>query len=204
MAVKCFHAPFVLKIPRGGLSINSQQPRPHVYHLSAGRLVILPLFWLMMVGALLMPLFSDVPATSEESRAFVLTAVVLTAILLPFFWILWQSRLVLTPGGIVHHQFGYSVRSTWVNVEQLDLSPGNQSLILTEPGTTSSILRLSTKWIRGIRPIMGAAIFRDLDLLGGGRVILLSPFMAHWKRGPLRDDLLRWAPHLFDENGMAR
>jgi hypothetical protein len=157
-----------------------------------------------MVGALLMPLFSDVPETPGENRAFVLAAVTLTAILLPFFWMLWYSRLVLTPGGIVHYQIGYSVRSTWANVEQLDLSAGTQSLILIEPGTSSKLLRLTTKWIHGTRPITGPAIFGDLDLLGDGRMIFLAPFMVHWKRGPLRDDLLRWAPHLFDENGFAK
>lgn len=185
--------------------MNTQQPITHIYHLSAGRLVSVPLFCLSMFAMIPIVLFSEGPPVWDESRAFALTLVAaLAAFMLLLTGIMWQSRLVLTPDGIVHHQLGYSVRSTWANVQKLDLSQGNQSLILTEPGTTSILLRVSTKLIGGTTPTIGEGVFGDLDLLGEGRVIVLAPFMAHWKRGPLRNDLLRWAPHLFDENGIAR
>jgi len=41
----------------------------------------------------------------------------------------------------------------------------------------------------------------DAAAVADGRVIALAPFMADWKKGPLREDLQRWAPHLFDAAG---
>ncbi len=118
--------------------------------------------------------------------------------MLPLFGIIWRSRLVLTSEGIEHHQFGYTVRSSWANLESLSLSPGTEALYLREPGTTSRLLPVSVRLLGLIG--LADGLVGDATSMAEGRMIFLGPFMARWKRGPLRDDVLRWAPDLFDTN----
>ena len=165
-----------------------------VYHLSWSRFVPLIVLWIVVVAFLLsLSSLADAATERDDTSALQLTALTVTIVLLPFFGMLWQSRLVLTPEGIAHHQFGYTVRSTWSNVQALCLTPGVESLILTKPGTSSVLLRWSTRILQIIAPDM----FGDATALAEGRLIALSPFMWHWRRGTLREDLLRFAPHLF-------
>jgi hypothetical protein len=164
-----------------------------VYRLGPGRLSMLPIMWAVIMAALA-SLACDTPApgtsAGDPSSMILLAAGIISAIMLPFVWITWASRLVLTAQGIAHHQLGYTLRSAWSNVSGLDLSPRAEALYLAQPGTQSALLRWSVKLAGGV----GVA---RADLLGQGRAIVLHPFMHHWKRGPLRDDLQRWAPHLF-------
>ena len=180
-----------------------QLPPPHqlahVYHLSLARLLPLPLLWAVLTATLLLLGLSGPASDPNESDAFVFVALVLTLIMLPFFALLWQSRLVLTAEGIAHHQFGYTVRSSWSNLKALSLVPGQQALVLDAPGTRSSLLRWSARILPAMVPISADALVGDTQALAEGRLILLAPFMTHWKRGPLRDDLLHWAPQLFDK-----
>lgn len=171
---------------------------PHVYHLGLARLLPLPVLWALLTGPLLLLGLSGPASDPNESDAWVLVALILTLIMLPFFALLWQSRLVLTPEGIAHHQFGYTVRSSWSNLKALTLTPGEQALVLGVPGTRSRLLRWSARILPAVVPFSADAVVGDVDALAEGRLILLAPFMTHWKRGPLRDDLLRWAPQLFD------
>ena len=174
----------------------------HVYHLSPLRLLPLPLVWALIIGLLILAGLDAPSLSSAEARAFTLTAGIFTLIMLPFFAILWQSRLVLTPEGITHHQFGYSVRSNWSNLESLILARGAESLVLREPGTHSGLLKLSARLLPVI--VLGSRLFGDPGALAAGRLILLGPFMSRWKRGSLHDDLRRWAPQLFDSSGEVR
>ena len=179
--------------------MNTASPRPfrHVYHLGLARLLPLPLVWTLVVGLLLVAPLSSPGAEREEWEAILLVCGAFTLIMLPFFAIVWQSRLVLTPDGIAHHQFGYTVRSTWGNLEKLVLQRGSEALILREPGTRSRLLRNSIRLLPYLSPAPSNGMFGDLRALSAGRLILLTPFMAHFKRGPLHDDLKRFAPHLF-------
>lgn len=59
----------------------------HVYHLGIGRLLVLPLLWL----PLFLLLIGMALAEPEQGEAFVISALALTAILLPFVFITWQS-----------------------------------------------------------------------------------------------------------------
>ncbi|MEP7182693.1 MAG: hypothetical protein ABI886_10925 [Betaproteobacteria bacterium] len=169
----------------------------HVYHLSPIRLLPLPLVWGLAMALLIIPFWAP-PSTPEENQAVLIAAGVVTLIMLPFFGIIWQSRLVLTPEGIEHHQFGYTVRSSWANLESLSLSPGAEALYLREPGTTSRLLRISVRLLK--LSGLAAGLVGDPTSIAEGRMIFLGPFMAQWKRGALRDDVLRWAPDLFDTN----
>lgn len=168
----------------------------HVYHLNLSRLLIVPLLWALLMVPLLWLGLSDSP-DPNENEAFLATAGGFTLIMLPFLALVWQSRLVLTPEGIAHHQFGYTVRSSWANLRLLTLVPGREALVLERPGTRSKLLRWSTGMAPAFIPGSADAVLGDVDALAEGRLILLAPFMAHWKKGPLRDDIARWAPHLF-------
>ncbi|MEO6929027.1 MAG: hypothetical protein ABI190_07655 [Casimicrobiaceae bacterium] len=148
--------------------------------------------------ALLIIPFWGTPSTLADREAALITAGIVTLIMLPFFGIMWQSRLVLTPEGIEHHQFGYTVRSSWANLESLSLSPGAEALYLRESGTTSRLLRASVMLLKPTGVADG--LVGNPTSMAEGRMIFLAPFMARWKRGPLRDDVLHWAPALVDTN----
>lgn len=178
---------------------SASEPVRRVYHLNTARLLLLPAIWALLMVLLLLPLgaASESAADAEAERALLLGAAAATLILLPFAGIVWQSRLVLTPQGIAHHQFGYTVRSPWTNLSALDLTAGRQALYLSEPGSRSRLLRWSSRALKFGAPALTEGLFGDADALAQGRLILLAPFMQHWRRGPLRDDLQHWAPHLF-------
>lgn len=185
---------------------DPDEPVRHVYHLSTARLMLLPAAWLAMMALLLVPLLSSNPpnaagdAASDASptdAALWVGAAALTLILLPFVAITWHARLVLTPEGIAHHQFGYTVRSAWDNVLALDLRAGREGLVLARPGTGSQLLRWSARAVARVAPGPVDGLIGEPQALSQGRLIFLAPFMQHWRRGPLRDDLRRWAPQLF-------
>lgn len=169
-----------------------------IYRLSFARLLPLPVFWGLTVGGLLW--LSATAETLQERDAFLLTSGLLTLIFLPFIWIVWSSRLVLTSEGLAHHQFGYTVRSSWQNLETLHLVAGSEALQLKEPGTRSGLLRAAATLMEGRMPVPQQARGGG-NLLAEGRLILLTPFMQHWKSGALRADLERHAPHLFEVAG---
>jgi len=171
----------------------------HVYHLSWPRFLPLTLIWALAMALFALPSLGTPAPSAAEQRVLVLSALAVTLIIAPFFGILWQSRLVLSPEGITHHQFGYRVQSAWGNLQRLDLASGTESLILAEPGTTSRVLRYGVRLYEGVMPSVMSGAFGDPDALAEGRLILLAPFMWHWRRGTLRADIMRWAPHLFDQ-----
>ncbi len=171
----------------------------HVYHLSPVRLAIFPALWIL--GAALCGLIwfsSPDRFTPAAVRMLFILIGIVTLFVAPFFALMWQSRLVLTPEGIAHHQFGYTVRSTWENLVALDLSPRVQSLILARPGTRARLLSASVGVLDVAAPGLAAGLVGDSRAYAEGRLIGLAPYMAHWKHGGLRDDLLRWAPQLFN------
>jgi hypothetical protein len=169
----------------------------HTYHLNPGRLLLLPIVWGVLVGSLLSLAFGGADDSGVEQRSMLIASLMITLIMLPFCFVTWLSRLVITPVGIAHHQLGYTVRSTWANLEAVQLRPGSEAIYLREPGTRSTLLRLSAKLV-GNAVRNAQSLIGDANALAEGRLIPLVPFMRHWKRGPLREDLIRCAPHLFD------
>ena len=182
---------------------SSIEPFRRVYHLSRIRLLVFPIIW--VVGGIFCSylVFSSGEAfTPQANRTLFFLIGGVTVFVLPFLGIIWQSRLVLTSEGIAHHQLGYTVRSTWANLESLSLDWGKQRLILSKPGTRSRLLKTSSEILDAIP--MTRDFTGDSTSFEEGRLISISPFMSHWKRGPLREDLLRFAPQLFDANGQPR
>lgn len=185
---------------RKGMAADSAGDGRRAYHLSPARLCLVPAVWLAVAGPLLW-LAAGEDTSTDEAYAFGITAALYTLMMFAGQAIVWQSRLVLTPAGVAHHQLGYTIRSRWDNVRALSVAAGAQGLWLRRPGTDSRLLYWSTRLIAAPMPHTAAGLFVDADLLATGQLILLTPFMAHWRRGALRADLLRWAPHLFDAAG---
>jgi len=169
----------------------------HIYRINLARLLVLPAVWLVFVIPLLGFLGrSSVPG---DAAAGVAGAVVVTLILGPiFYFTVWRSRLELDAQGIAHHQFGYTVRSSWANLERLSMEPGMEGLYLAEPGVDSPLLRGSSRIVQSIEQVTGVGpIVGDADALAQGRYIALRPFTSHLHGGPLSRDLEHWAPQLF-------
>jgi hypothetical protein len=168
---------------------------PHVYHLNPIRLVVIPAIGLGFVALLIAALvFPDADGDDGLWWAVGLVALVFAAA----FLIVWKSRLELTDEGIVHYQFGYTVRSTWENVESISLVRGAEGLYLREPGTHSALLRGSSQLLNiAMRVSALPSVVGDPAALAAGRFVALMPFTRHLNGGPLSRDLQRWAPHLF-------
>jgi hypothetical protein len=174
-----------------------------VYRINPARLLVLPAVWLGFVS-LLLGWFGR-SAAPGDAAAGVGAAVILTLIFAPIFYLtVWRARLELDSAGISQFQFGYTIRSSWANLEHLSLQPGAEGLYLREPGTDSRLLRGSVKVVQGVSHVTGVgSVIGDAEALAQGRFIALMPFTSHLRDGPLRQDLERWAPQLFrvDANG---
>jgi hypothetical protein len=164
-----------------------------VYHLSPSRLWLIPGMW----AAIVLPLLwlCAQAQTPGEAVPFSAGAAMVTVVFGLAQVVAWRSRLELSPSSIVHHQFGYTIRSPWDNVVAVIDGGGAKHLVLGRPGTRSALLRLLAPIGAAIVP-GGDELYGDVQLLAEGRLITLEPFMAHWRRGPLREDLRRFAPHL--------
>jgi hypothetical protein len=173
------------------------KPGTHVYRVNPVRLLTLPTVWLVLVIVLLVSFgVSDAPG---EPAAGVQFALILTLIFASmFYFMLWQSRLELDEHGITHFQFGYTIHSNWANLERLSMQRGVEGIYLIQPGTDSSLLRSSTRFVQGMSRVIGVgSVIGDAEALAQGRFIALMPFTSHLGGGPLSQDLERWAPHLF-------
>lgn len=169
----------------------------HVYRINRPRLLVLPAIWLLVVGVLLWAV--GVSTTPAESEAGVGAALIVTLIIgIVFYFAVWRSRLELDPHGITHFQFGYTIRSSWSNLERISMQPGAEGLYLAKPGTDSRLLRGSIWIVKGLSAVTGiGSIEGDAEALAEGRFIALIAFTSHLGGGPLSKDLERWAPQLF-------
>jgi hypothetical protein len=168
-----------------------------VYRINRWNMAVLPGVWLVVVGILIGLIVPS--ATPDEREAGFFAALIVTLIMATVFYFgVWRCRLELNETGIVQYQFGYSIRSSWPNVQRLSLLPHAQGLYLTEPGTDSRSLRVSVRFVQVLSATTGiGALDGDADAFAQGRFITLVPFTSHLKKGALRSDLERWAPHLF-------
>jgi hypothetical protein len=171
---------------------------PHVYHLNPIRLLVIPAIGLgfvaMLIAAVLLP-------DTDGDGAVWWTVGLVTLVFAAAFLVVWKSRLELSDEGIVHYQFGYTVRSTWQNVESISLVHGAEGLYLREPGTHSALLRGSSRLLSlAMRASALPSVVGDPAALAAGRFVALMPFTRHLNGGPLSRDLQRWAPHLFAQS----
>jgi len=173
----------------------------HVYRINLSRLLVLPGVWLAFVVVLLGLLGGS--TAPGDSAAGLGGATILTLIFAPiFYFTVWRSRLELDEQGITHFQFGYTIHSSWGNVERLSMQPGSEGLYLNAPGADSNLLRGSVRIVEGLNRVTGVgSVIGDAEALAQGRFIALMPFTSHLNGGALRRDLERWAPQLFRVEG---
>ena len=176
-----------------------------IYRINPWNMAVLPGVWLLVIGTLVGLIGPG--ASPYEREAGLVTALIVTLIVATIFYFgVWRCRLELNEAGIVQVQFGYSIRSSWANVERISMLPHGQGLYLIEPGTDSLLLRSSVRFLQVLNRFAGiGSIDGDADAFAQGRFITLVPFTRHLKSGALRSDLERWAPHLFraDANATA-
>lgn len=175
----------------------------HIYRINPWNMAVLPGVWLVVIVVLFGLIGPG--ASPAEREAGLVTALIVTLIMATiFYFAVWRCRLELNDAGIVQYQFGYSIRSSWANVERLSMVPHGQGLYLTEPGTGSSLLRASVRFLQGLNAFTGiGSIDGDADAFAQGRFITLVPFTRHLNGGALRGDLERWAPHVFRADANA-
>ena len=98
-----------------------------------------------------------------------------------------QIRLVISPEGIEYYQVGYSVRTTWENVERIGEIPAGR--IMAEGLILYEHALFVEHWLTGLKYIQTRS-----------QVITLSLFRRDWLNSELGQDIRKYAPHLFARN----
>ena len=103
----------------------------------------------------------------------------------------YATRLVLSADGIKLYQFGYKLETDWDNVASLYDMPGAQGLVLHRPMDC-----LGARVFGAARHVGELFNEEQVQLIAEHRFIPIEPFAYWFKRGQLRDDLIRHAPAL--------
>lgn len=139
----------------------------------------------------------------ERDPALWVTALIVSAIMLPIFWYaLRTSRLLVTAEGIEARQAGATVSTTWDNIVAIRIQRGAEGLALHQPMTGSGAERLAA--ISGMS-IGGAPMYDDerRQLLVEHRFIPLDGF-SHWlHKGDLYQAIKQRSTALGDELALA-
>jgi hypothetical protein len=131
--------------------------------------------------------------------AGLITGVMVSAVLLPFFWLaIWRNpRLVLSGTGVEVHQLGMYLETPWENVAALHWQ-GGLGLVTSEPLAGSGAGRQAAfggAWVAGA-PLQSDEVG---GLIAERRYIPLDAF-SHWlHHGDLAPELARRAPWLARE-----
>jgi hypothetical protein len=173
------------------MPIETQERR--VYLISPWRRRV---FWPIIIGTLVV-LESVVLVEPTKN------ALVAGLILFAFFMLCglglerWLSRvrLVLSPAGPKLIQIGYILETDWPNVVGVRLDRGREGLITRAPLEGKGAARIASLREMSIQgmPMYDA---RQQALLGERRLIPIEPFGWYLRRGPLMEDITRFAPHL--------
>ncbi len=123
-----------------------------------------------------------------------------------------HTRLVTKPTGIEFYDFGYSIRTTWDNLERIALVPMSYNSI--RPETLPARQRLEAEMTkRGLQQLLLGAyveaiilrqpVFKEkswwaIGIVPLNRMIPLSDF-KWWRHGELGQELKKYAPQLFVE-----
>ena len=101
-----------------------------------------------------------------------------------FLYMVYYTRLKVSPEGIEYFQLGYRLKTTWENIERIGMVPTGMQ---TAEGL---ILRESA--------LQGKALGRkNLERNRLDRAIPLTFFQPRWREGGLGEEIKRFAPHLF-------
>jgi hypothetical protein len=165
-----------------------------VYPISPRRRALLVAIWALFTLPLVIAgLLLDDPAALASGG---LAGLILGLIFAATAWRL--PRLVLTPGGVTLHQFGYRLDSPWSNVAALYLGPGQAGLMLRQPmsGRGAARLTAAVGSMRRAGRSFAAYPPEVLDCIAARCYIPIEPF-RHWLRhGDLERRLAEHAPWL--------
>ena len=124
------------------------------------------------------------------------TAGLLILIWLPFQIILQRTRLELSFEGVCLWQTGYKLEAPWTDVARVRLDRGCEGFITSVPMTGKGADRLAR--FRGVS--MRYATVQAYDdeqraLLAERRLIPIEAFAWYLRRGMMRADIEKFAPH---------
>ncbi|MEZ4647981.1 MAG: hypothetical protein R3E97_04200 [Candidatus Eisenbacteria bacterium] len=177
--------------------IDSQSAATRVYRSGPRvRRVLVGVWFILMFAPGIMivaGLSSHDPGSVE---AGLVVALLESVIVVPIFWLAgWRyPRLVLDEDGVVLHQLGFRLETSWDNVIELRRAkrPG---LVLESPRESRGARRLAGSSGRGS---FGSGYYdeEELSLIHAYRYIPLGPF-SHWlERGDLEREIRRRATRL--------
>ena len=144
---------------------------------------VMALFFLLPIVQVLVGL--EAPNTATLCIAPLFAGLFLSLIVSALFSA--HIRLVTSPAGIEYYQVGYSICTSWDNIQGFGQVPYGRTkvlgLVLHQPALqTNKYL----KWMTPVRKQLG------LD-------IPIDPFLGRWQNNELEQDLERYLPHLFVE-----
>jgi hypothetical protein len=109
-------------------------------------------------------------------------------LVLYFLYITSRIQIITSPEGIEYHQDGYSLYTTWENVERIGTVRFGQ---LDREGLFLHQAVMHTTPF--FRLVHGNAV-RDVR----SRFIPFTPLLPNWRETPLGLDIRQYAPHVFD------
>jgi hypothetical protein len=112
-----------------------------------------------------------------------------------------RSRIVTSPRGLEYHTAGFSISSTWDNIERIDQIPMFQDVrhpvhrILRQKARMGFAGHVEALVLR--QPVNIETRFWERGATGPQQLIILSVEFKRWRESGLAKDLRQYAPHLF-------
>ncbi len=171
------------------MNLNETSPR-RIYRVRPLRMAaavgVPALFAIALLGV---SLLTTEPA---ERSALAVAGIIMVMVAAGLFPLVWYPKLLVSPSGIEIRQVGWSIRTTWDNVEAVELSPPGEGLLLRAPLTGRGA------WALRVGRIIPAWYTPEqARLVAEGRWFPLSPFGWWLRHGDLLAELKRHAPGLF-------
>ena len=117
-----------------------------------------------------------------------------------------RSRIVTSPRGLEYHTVGFSISTTWDNIERIDQIPIFQDVRPLLERVFSKGERIGyTGHLDGLvlrEPVNIQTRFYERTPPGPQKQIILSIEFKRWRESGLAQDLRQYAPHLFVQDSM--
>lgn len=166
--------------------------RVRVYHVSPLRQWLL---WFVIGPILAFLVVLSISSDAADRAAFLIVAGLMMVIALPFDLIVRRTRLELSATGVRLRQTGYELAARWDDIEDLRLTPGREGFVTRAPMAGKGAARLARLRFAGAANV---ALYdaEQQSLLAERRFIPIEAFAWHLRRGGMREDIVRSAPHL--------
>lgn len=127
---------------------------------------------------------------------------VLAFILACFLFIGSRSRIITSPQGLAYHTFGFSIATTWDNLERIDRIPVFQDARPARFMFGKNRRLVTAREVEGLvlrQPVNIKASAWERGAAGAQRHIILSEEFGKWREIGLAQDFRHYAPHLFTQ-----